>query len=39
MYIDTDKTSHLLSHYDPMNRNEIRIAEFLVDIKDLVLNH
>ena len=29
---------HLSNHYDPMGRGEIKIPEFLIDIKDKIQN-
>lgn len=34
MFLTREDASHLSNHYDPMGRNEIKIAEFLIDIKD-----
>lgn len=38
MYFTRDDAINVYNHYDPMNRSEMKIAEFLNDIKDKVLN-
>ena len=38
MYFTKDDAINLYNHYDPMNRGEMKIAEFLVDINDMILN-
>lgn len=35
--LKVDEAGHLISHYDPLGRQEVSIAEFLDDVKDEVV--
>lgn len=38
MYFSRDDAINVYNHYDPINRGEIKIAEFLTDVKNKVIN-
>ena len=38
MYLPRDDAINIYSHYDPINRGEIKIPDFFIDIKNMLMN-